>query len=473
MSSTDLREWPTISFLGHAGFDLRHAGVRLIVDPWFVGTAFDNGWELLFPAPLFDPDGITHLWLSHEHPDHFSPPTLRLIPPDSRAAITVIVQRTEDRRVAQFMLDQGYGSVLEVHDGVPVSLTNASGDVAGSLSTLSCAFGDSCHLLDLGGIRILNTNDCSFEGQTGFTAALKQLGATSERIDLLITQFSYANWVGNPDEVTVRQAFAEHKLDLLWEQVKVANPRHVFPCASYIVFGHEENIYLNDCINDLGAVCEGARERGSVPIVLRNGSSFPLSPAGFTAMNALVPEVSVEVRNEIARVLSGSRKAMSSPIIDPQELLDVAKDGLSRLRRGLTRTDFFLMQTRVPVAVFELRDHPGSSLIVKKLVDAEVVSTTSVAPQLLVSSAALRYAVAHDFGFETLLVNGRFEKRTPEGDIIIRKLSHYFACLRRKESFIRATFERRVAARVVGIARRMQHSSSAIQARRRAGSGTR
>jgi UDP-MurNAc hydroxylase len=140
---------PTVSFLGHAGFDFRHRGVRLIVDPWLVGTAFDRGWELLFPAPEFDPTGITHIWFSHEHPDHFSPPTLKLIPPEVRANVTVIVQRCQDRRVARFMLGQGYGAVVEAEDGVAIPLCNAGGDAAGTLTTVACDFGDSCHLLEL------------------------------------------------------------------------------------------------------------------------------------------------------------------------------------------------------------------------------------------------------------------------------------------------------------------------------------
>jgi L-ascorbate metabolism protein UlaG (beta-lactamase superfamily) len=65
---SELESSPTVTFLGHAGFDFRHEGVRLIVDPWLVWTAFDSGWELLFPAPAFDPSGITHIWFSHEHP---------------------------------------------------------------------------------------------------------------------------------------------------------------------------------------------------------------------------------------------------------------------------------------------------------------------------------------------------------------------------------------------------------------------
>lgn len=454
---------PTMTFLGHAGFDLQHRGVRLIVDPWLVGNAFDNGWELLFPAPAFDPVGITHIWFSHEHPDHFSPPSLKLIPPEVRAHVTVIVQRAEDARLADFMRTQGYREVIEVEDGLAVPLRNADGIEAGSITTLACAMGDSTHLLELGGVRILNTNDCSFDGPTGFSAALSRLGADRVPIDLLITQYSYANWVGNPEEVAERKAFAEHKLDLLWEQVALAKPKFVFPCASYIVFAHEENLYLNDCINDLGDVCRRLEEHDTTPIVMRNGDTYTLDGAGFGSMNALVPTVAARVAAEIDRVRSGSRAPITSPVIPLGELVDLAKDGLKRLQDGVSKVDFAIMQRQLPKAVFELRDH-DALLIVNKLTGVTTYpkgSPTAPPADALISSAALQYAFKNDFGFETLLVNGRFEKRKPNGDVAIRKLTGQFGYKRRKESLVKSIVERRLTNPALKAARTVRTGRSA------------
>jgi UDP-MurNAc hydroxylase len=441
-----------MTFLGHAGFDLCHLGVRLIVDPWLVGTAFDNGWELLFPAPGFDATGITHLWFSHEHPDHFSPPSLKLIPPEVRANVTVIVQRAEDARLADFMRTQGYGDVIEVEDGRAVPLTNAAGEQAGTITTLSCAMGDSAHLVELGGVRILNTNDCSFDGPTGFKAALSKLGADAGPIDLLISQYSYANWVGNPEDVAERKAFAEHKLDLLWEQVELAKPKYVFPCASFIVFAHEENLYLNDCINDLGDVCARLEARHTVPVVMQNGDAFSLDEEGFRAMHALVPAVSARVAAEIDRVRTGSRPPLTSPVIPLPELVELAESGLARLREGVSKVDFAIMQRQLPKAVFELRDHEAS-LVIDKLSSVTTALKGSVPADAMISSAALEYAFKNDFGFETLLVNGRFEKRHAKGDVAIRKLTGQFGYLRRKQSLVRSIVERRVTNPALRMAR--------------------
>src|SRR5690606_28781721 len=64
-----------IEWVNHASFVVRHEQVALISDPWLFGTAFDDGWSLLSPT-RFRPEDfatLTHVWVSHEHPDHFHP----------------------------------------------------------------------------------------------------------------------------------------------------------------------------------------------------------------------------------------------------------------------------------------------------------------------------------------------------------------------------------------------------------------
>ena len=79
-----------IEFVCHTSVVLRQDPVHMICDPWLTGTVFDDGWALL-SEPVFKPEdfaSITHLWFSHEHPDHFSPRSLAMIPDAPRARIT-------------------------------------------------------------------------------------------------------------------------------------------------------------------------------------------------------------------------------------------------------------------------------------------------------------------------------------------------------------------------------------------------
>ena len=92
-----------IEWVNHASYVLESGSVRLLCDPWLRGTAFHDAWALLAPTAFRAEDfaSITHLWFSHEHPDHFRPGEVRAIPEAARRAITVIFQTTRDRKVVE------------------------------------------------------------------------------------------------------------------------------------------------------------------------------------------------------------------------------------------------------------------------------------------------------------------------------------------------------------------------------------
>ena len=65
-----------VTFVNHASVLIEGSGIGLLSDPWYQGDAFNNGWRLLQETPDDVVSGIlsrvTHIWISHEHPDHFS-----------------------------------------------------------------------------------------------------------------------------------------------------------------------------------------------------------------------------------------------------------------------------------------------------------------------------------------------------------------------------------------------------------------
>lgn len=65
-----------IEFINHASVLISEGDVALLTDPWYSGPAFHKGWKLLAETPEAEVDRlldrVTHIWLSHEHPDHFS-----------------------------------------------------------------------------------------------------------------------------------------------------------------------------------------------------------------------------------------------------------------------------------------------------------------------------------------------------------------------------------------------------------------
>ena len=66
-----------ISLINHASIFLENQNKENILsDPWFEGEIFNKGWRLIYQNKENDIKKILHktkyIYLSHEHPDHFS-----------------------------------------------------------------------------------------------------------------------------------------------------------------------------------------------------------------------------------------------------------------------------------------------------------------------------------------------------------------------------------------------------------------
>ena len=91
---------PIITFVNHASVIFSYKKIRLITDPWLFGSAFNNNWDLISKSKMQTDDfeSITHIWFSHEHPDHFNPANIPLFGKNKN----FIFQKTKDKRVVNF-----------------------------------------------------------------------------------------------------------------------------------------------------------------------------------------------------------------------------------------------------------------------------------------------------------------------------------------------------------------------------------
>src|SRR5438046_2929722 len=114
-----------ITLINHACVKIALCDVVILCDPWLSGPAFNNGWDLMIPTPInLDAvmAGVTHIWVSHEHPDHFAPKFFIDIAP-RYSSIPVLFQKTRDRRVASFVESRGF-AVTELPDRQPTTVGN-------------------------------------------------------------------------------------------------------------------------------------------------------------------------------------------------------------------------------------------------------------------------------------------------------------------------------------------------------------
>ncbi|XXF79940.1 MBL fold metallo-hydrolase [Myxococcaceae bacterium GXIMD 01537] len=428
-----------LEFLGHAGYVVERGPLYLVVDPWLDGAAFDNGWDPLVPAARFDPARVTHLWFSHEHPDHFSIPAVKSIPPERRAELTVLFQETADKRVVNFLRSNGYGRVIEVASGQRHDLGGGA-----VLTTVPAKDGDSCHLLELGDLRILNFNDCFYSSVAEVEDVLRVLGVKPGEVDLMATQFSYANWVGNPGELERRRHAARRKLEHLAMQARTVRPRFVMPFASFVYFSHEENAYLNDGVNLPSVAVARVREEGFPAVMLRPGDALEVSQAGLQAAAEATDGRARDLDAAVEAVRRGEKPLRKSAPVPLEDVVATVRAGLGRLRAGVSPLDRTLMRLRLRRAVFELSDH-RVLIVVNLLEDVRVEPVGGgVIADVVLSSEALRFSFAQDFGFDTLLVNGRFKEARSGGAEVVMTLCGQFGYVRRKVSLAASIVRRRL-----------------------------
>ena len=260
-----------ITFVNHASVILSHNNIKLITDPWIFGSAFNNGWDLISKSKfsIDDFENITHIWFSHEHPDHFNPSVLKKIPEDIRNKITILFQDTLDHRVANLCEKLNFKSVIEMKPEEYVSLSEDF-----QIKCVPNGTYDSWFYAKIGNKKILNINDCMVDSTSQIKIIKKQI----DDVDILLTQFGYASWVGDPEDIKLRKYASIEKLNRIKIQSDFIKPKFIIPFASFVKFSNVDNNYMNDEMNTISSVEEYIiNNTNSTPIILYPGDKWIIS----------------------------------------------------------------------------------------------------------------------------------------------------------------------------------------------------
>ena len=389
-----------ITLINHACVKLALGDVVILCDQWLAGAAFNQGWDLLIKTPMpLDAvmEGVTHIWISHEHPDHFVPKFFIDIAP-RYATIPVLFQETRDKRIKSFLEQRGF-AVTELPD----RRARAIGAVRVTCGTSD--FYDSwLHLAD-GTNSVLNLNDCA-EGDPG---ELRDIAALTGPIDVLLTQFSYAAWKGGRANAHFRVLAAQRKLETIAAQIETLKPRSVVPFASFVYFSNEENSYLNDHVNRPEDARAAIAAAGAEPVILYPGDRWT---AGQPYDDAPARAAFRKVYAELAAL----------PLRGPGE--SVPLDRLAREFEAY-RTGIYAKNSKSLIALLRRLPvlgafHPVSIRLTDlgQTVGVSIVDGFAPGPggaeDVAMHSSSLSFIFNNAFGFDTLTVNGRFEA-TPEG----------------------------------------------------------
>jgi UDP-MurNAc hydroxylase len=383
-----------IKFVNHSSFIIEHDGVAIISDPWLEGKVFNNGWDLISKTKMSYDDfkDINFIWFSHEHPDHFYPPNLKLIPADYKKNITVLFQNSIDGRVVNYCRKAGFKEVIELHKGKYFELS--------SNFKVLCEYfgeGDSWICYKAGDITILNTNDCGIRNLSQANYIKRSVG----KVDILLTQFSYAYWVGNKDEGAYRKKIADEKLEWMKFQCDIFEPAVTIPIASYIYFCHEENFYLNDHVNTAEKTYNYLKQHTKTnPVVLYNGDEY-------TFMQDWDSRAAIENYQKDFREIELNRedKLVKNNTVPLEELYKQANIFID----NLNSTNSFIVKGLLKTTKIHLSDYNKTfTLSLKNSLREATLNYDNC--DVSMTSESLLFCLKYPYGLDTTEINGRLQK---------------------------------------------------------------
>jgi UDP-MurNAc hydroxylase len=378
-------------WVNHASFLMRSGTVSLLCDPWLDGTTFNKGWSLLSPTQFSYNDFafITHIWLSNARPDHFNLPTLMKIPEQYRRRIKILFHYTKDKRVVNHCSALGF-PFEEFPEGQSIGIGSGVKLMSGMASLT-----DSWCAIFADGKTLLNMNGCAFDRQRELEKVKQLVG----KVDVLLSQFSYSNWVGNPEDRAGHKIHAGNKLVEMSRQIQLFQPAQVIPSASYFYFSHAENFYMNQSSNRIGDVFHHLTQDGNaVGVVLYPGDHWELG--GFHDSSESVRRYD----QDLNRAMKAAPTKVASTSLERLQ-----KESKAFFFGYMSKNSQLLLNTLPPAVVYlsDLEIHlelsPRSGL---KLIEERQ-------PDIILSSDSLSDCLTTDCGGETLSINGRF--RVPPG----------------------------------------------------------
>jgi len=225
-----------IKFISHASILIEiNDNESMICDPWFEGGIFNDSWTLVEKPDLqnIDFDKLKHVFISHEHPDHFYPPTLKKIREKTKGKVTLYFHKEDKQNVKEAVEDYGFDFVwLEPHKEVEIS--------PGFFINCFPTGIDSTLVIRTPTCVVLNQNDCQLE-----KSEVKAIQKRYPKIDAWFFQFSLAGYYANHDDVKGLQAAKDKHLNLIQQYFESFKPLTFVPFASFVRFSKEGNAYLN------------------------------------------------------------------------------------------------------------------------------------------------------------------------------------------------------------------------------------
>jgi len=238
----------SIKLISHASVIINTPDCSILTDPWFFGRVFNNSWDL-YPKSAWEDhlfNDVTHIWISHEHPDHFSIPTLKSFPKFFKEKVTVIYQKNNSMRIPKALNTfLGFKKIKLINNNQIFSLSSQTSIMITQVGLVP----DSMLAVMSNGYTILNVNDCEIN-KKDCLGLKKRLG----NIDVVLNQFSIAGYRGQSNYSTVLKNESKTILKNMTNNHKDLGTKTTIPFASFMYFCDTDNKYMNDFSNKIDDV---------------------------------------------------------------------------------------------------------------------------------------------------------------------------------------------------------------------------
>jgi hypothetical protein len=236
--------------LGHASLAIYREGERplLLTDPWLVGSVYWRSWWLQnYPsaAELDWLETAAHVYVTHEHADHFHTPSIRRLGPGPFYLFPDLAEQDG----IQYLVERGYRA-----EAAPALQWLPLGEGVSILS-IPMWNDDSLLLIDTPNALILNLNDAK-----PLPPVLKALCRLADRIGkprILLCSYSPASlvnsFVDNNGIVTLKPA--QHYVNYICRLCDRLDVEYYLPFASQAVFCRPDSVWANDYRTTYNDLC--------------------------------------------------------------------------------------------------------------------------------------------------------------------------------------------------------------------------
>jgi len=262
---------------------------------------------------------------------------------------------------------------------------------------------DSWMLAEIDSTKILNLNDCGIYNNRQARLVTKH----ASEVDVMLTQFSYAGWAGNPEDVNFRKSMAKEIMYKIKTQAEFFKPRFIIPFASFVRFSHADNSYMNKEMNTIDEVNQFIEKKTKAnSIILYPGDKWTVGDK-HDNHHAL--------KNYKKDFDSLDKTSGKTPPVPMNDLINLALTFIDNLRK---RNSWFFIRLCYFIGIFKtvkivVKDI-NTSISFDAIHGIQQLDFDVNEADIITDSDSLADVLKSDWGADTLAVNGRY--RTSGGN---------------------------------------------------------